>query len=116
MAIGCSLFDENNKRVEAVGKLVAFADVALGSDCLARALALGALSLELLNKSRRDLLLFNCNSLPFALGAGRHVARVVGPRPAAVRTNDFASVGDFEVLALVEFLEGGSNLEVDAGA
>ena len=59
--------------------------------------------LELLNETRRKLLLLDDLAFALALCAFLDVVRVVSTTPPAVRTDHSSVVGNFKVLAKVQF-------------
>jgi hypothetical protein len=99
MSIGCSFFDKNLQAVDAVYQFLSPALMACRCHLLSLSSAGIALLLELLDESRRDLLLGNDHALAFALRASLHVFRVIASAPAAVRTYDLSVVFDVKRLA-----------------
>jgi hypothetical protein len=75
-----------------------------------------ALLLELLDEAWRDLLFHNSKALAFALGALHYVLWVVGPRASTVRTDGFAVVSDFVLLANVQLLKRDVDFQIHRGA
>ena len=69
MLVWCSLFDIDNETVKAVYQLFLLAYVARLYNCFSLTLTLSALNLNVLHKSRHDLLLLNCDTLTFAFFA-----------------------------------------------
>ena len=104
VAVNSAFLNVDVELVQASNEQLRFADMAFGSCCFAFTLAVRALSLELLHKPGSDLLFRNDLALAVAVTACFDVIWIVSTRPTAMRTDDIPIVGDFKVLASVQFL------------
>lgn len=73
VSVRCAFFNEDLEAIHAVHEFVAVANVAFGCDNLSLSLALVALLLELLHKTRCDLLFLNSMPLALALLTSFHI-------------------------------------------
>ena len=68
--------------------------------------------MELLNETRRYLLLLDSVTFSIALGALFDIVGIISPGAATVRTDNLPVVRDFLLFSYVEFLQSRPNLDV----
>lgn len=110
MSILGSCFNVNPKQVDRVYKLIRVTNVASACNFLSLTIADWAFGLELLHKTRHDLLLLNDMTLTAASMASFNMVWVITATSSAMRADNFLSVLDFVRVTSVQVFKSASHL------